>query len=327
MVRTSLFFIGLCFVLFLFLTGCSDVNQLPQPADEQTVKAELNSELARIMACYQKALLTDNPAAVDDLIKVLNSFDKKYNSSLAEKFKGFLAQNQSRLTEPIVDFPPLTNLPIKTDGDVYLSGGANSLAGFLIDWVSPNVTAGNYNHGAVLDLDKFDPTDLEAPCFQTALEKGAAYETPQHWMTKQNVAVLSSVTALNKTALDAAQKTMDYYCDPGNTNMQYGFFKDYINFFDMVEKNDNYYWYCTKTVWRVYNSMGIDIDSNTALIDWTTSGLYDVVKTFYNVIYFWSKKRATQALQDFINNARNTIVLSEEIYYSPHLKLYYEVIR
>ncbi|MBN2533307.1 MAG: hypothetical protein JXB88_10465 [Spirochaetales bacterium] len=327
MLKKILFPAIISLLLIFFITSCSDVTDVGQSVDEDAINAELNKELSRVMECYQNALLTGDPDSVNDLAQVLEDFDQKYGSDLADEFGTFMAQKQARLTEPINDFPPLTDLPVKKDGDVYLSGGANSLAGYLVDWVAPNVTAGNYNHGAVLDLDKFDPTDLETPCYQTAVQKGAGYETVQEWMTKQNVVVMSPVSALNSTKLNAAQTAMDYYCDPNNTNMQYGFFKNYVNFFSLVEKQDNYYWYCTKVIWRVYNDMGIDVDSNTGLIDWTTSGLYSIVKTYYQVIYFWSKKKANQALQDYINKARKTIVLSEEIYFSPYLKKYYEVIR
>jgi hypothetical protein len=311
------------------IAGCSDVNNSEQVIDEQAVTDTLNAELAKVMECYKDALVNNDSGAVKKLLGVLEDFDATYGTELAADFQLFIDENQAstRLTEPITNYPPLTNLPIYRDGDVYLSGGANSLAGYLVDWVSPNVTAANYNHGAVLDLNKFDPTNLDSSCFQTAIEKGAGYETPMQWMTKQNVGVMKSVTPLNSSALNSSQGVLDYYCNPNNTNMKYGFFENTVNFFSLVSKSDNYYWYCTKVIWRVYNALGIDVDSNTSLIDWTSSGLYSIVKAYYNVIYFWSRSRATRALNAYIDNARSTIVLAEEIYYSPQLSLYYQVIR
>jgi hypothetical protein len=327
MVKMKLYIAG-C-VLILLLAGCSFLDDTNPVVNENSVNNDLNAELALIMECYQQALLKNDPAVVTRFVETLKDFDARYQSRLAPEFQAFLQEkmDESRLTEPIKDFPPLYNLPINRDGDVYISGGANSLAGYLVDWVAPNVTPAHYNHGAVLDLDKFDPTNLDAHCFQTAIEKGAGYETPWEWMKKQNVGVLSPVSSLNSSALNAAQAAMDYYCDPSNTNMAYGFFKNTINIFNLVTKSDNYYWYCTKVIWRVYNDLGIDVDSNSSLIDWTTSGLYSIVKSYYNVIYFWSRSRAKKALNDFMDKARKTIVLSEEIYFSPTLSLRYEVLR
>jgi hypothetical protein len=327
MSKLKMGFLIISCILFLLLAGCSDLNNPDPVVDEQAVTSDLNAELARVMECYQEALLNNDPAAVDKLIGILEDFDARYNSQLASEFKAYLQEKQARLTEPINDFPPLYDLPIENDGDVYLAGGANSLAGYLVDWVAPNVTAANYNHGAILDLNKFDPTNLDASCFQTAVEKGAGYETPWEWMKKQNVGVMSPVSSLNPSALNSAQAAMDYYCNPNNTNMAYGFFEDTINIFNLVTKSDNYYWYCTKVVWRVYNDLGINIDSDSPLIDWTTSGLYSIVKAYYNIIYFWSSSKAKKALNSFINKARKTIVLSEEIYFSPTMSLHYEVIR
>jgi hypothetical protein len=261
------------------------------------------------------------------MISVLGAFDAKYGSDLASEFQAYIAEKQTRLTEPITSFPALADLPLSRDGDVYLAGGTNSLAGYLIDWVAPNVTAGSYNHGAIFDLDRFDPTNLDALCFQTAVEKGAGYETAMQWLTKENVAVMSPVTALNQSALNVAQNAMHYYCNPNNTNMQYGFFKNYVDFFSIVTKQDNYYWYCTKVPWRIYNSLGMDIDSNSSLIDWTKSGLYPIVKAYYRIIYFYSRRKANSALASYINKAKTTVVLAEEIYFSPYLKCMYEVIR
>ncbi|MBN1699467.1 MAG: hypothetical protein JW881_18240 [Spirochaetales bacterium] len=311
------------------LAGCSDIAEPAGPVTEEEAASALNKELSAVMACYQKAQLSGDPAAVDELIGVLDDFDARYGGATKAEFLEFLekGKKQSRLTAPLTDFPPLADLPLGSDGDVYLAGGANSLAGYLIDWVSPNATEGNYNHGAVFDLDKFDPTNLEAPCFQTAIEKGAGFETAIQWMTKQNVCVMKPVAAPDRSSLDTAQKRMDFYCDPANTNMAYGFFENTIDVFNMVTKSDNYYWYCTKVPWRVYNELGIDIDSNTSLIDWTTSGLYSIMKTYYNIVYFWSRSRAKKALQAHIDTARRTLVLAEEVYFSPRFSRCYEVVR
>ena len=120
---------------------------------------------------------------------------------------------------------------------------------------------------------------------------------------------------------------MDYYCDMNNTNMEYGFFKNTVNIFNVVTKSDTYTWYCTKVVWWVYNKYGWDIDSNSSRIDWTTSGLYTLVKDYYYVRYFYSSSKRKAAINDYINSARSNIVLAEEIMLSPYFTKVFENIR
>jgi hypothetical protein len=103
------------------------------------------------------------------------------------------------------------------------------------------VTKGEYYHGAALDLNKFDPSDMECLCLETAILKGAGYETPYSWKyEKPNVSVFNLKTPVNASTLNSAQAALAYYCDPNNTNMKYGFFKDYANIFSIVTKEDNY---------------------------------------------------------------------------------------
>ncbi|MBN2737755.1 MAG: hypothetical protein JXR70_12295 [Spirochaetales bacterium] len=321
--KSTILLMMILFIGFMTFNSCSGLNE--PVIDEAAVEAELNQELAVIMNIYQKALLTDDPDSVDELKNALENFDAKYDSNLADDFKASV--QSSKLTDPIKNLPLIENLPINKDGDVYLSGGVNSLVNYLIDWVGPNVTEGNYNHGAILDLNKFDPTNLDGPCFHTAVLKGAGFETPMNWKKKQNVSVFTSKTALNAAALNSAQSAMDYYCNPNNTNQSYGFFKNKVDFFSLVTKEDNYWWYCTKVIWRIYNDLGINIDSDTSAIDWTKSGLYSVVKAYYKVRYFWSSSKAKKALNDYIDKARKTIVLAEEIYFSNQLSKKFEIIR
>ena len=120
---------------------------------------------------------------------------------------------------------------------------------------------------------------------------------------------------------------MDYYCDMNNKNMDYGFFKNMVNIFNVVTKEDTYTWYCTKVVWWVYKQYGIDIDSNSDKIDWTSSGLYTLVKDFYAVKYFYSSSKRKNAINEYITDAKKNIVLAEEILLSPYFKKVYEKIR
>ncbi|HOV45496.1 MAG TPA: hypothetical protein PLX16_00690 [Exilispira sp.] len=287
---------------------------------------ELNGELAVIFDYYSKAMTQNDPSIVKDFEEALCKFDEKYGSNLADKYHREYNEYTSRLSSG-TSYPALTDMPFNIDGTVYLSGGDSGVVSSVISFVSPKATAGKYYHGGSLDLNKFDPTNLNVPSIQTAITKGAGYETAQDWMVKANVAVLKPAVVVNSSSLDLSQAAMDYYCDPNNTTMQYGFFANYVNIFNLVTKEDNYYWYCTKVVWRIYNKLGIDLDSNSSKIDWTTSGLYDMVVAYYYARYFYNWSLAKSKINEYMQQARKTIVLAEEIYFSPYLVKYYEQIR
>jgi len=109
--------------------------------------------------------------------------------------------------------------------------------------------------------------------------------------------------------------------------MEYGFFKNYVNIFNVVTKADNYTWYCTKVVWRMWNDYGIDIDSNSDEIDYTNSGLYSLIKAYYTARYPFSSSKRSAAISAYIESTRKTIVLAEEIMCSPYLTKVYELIQ
>jgi len=318
-------FKNLLLILFcaaLFFSCAQAVND--QTPDQKKADAVLDKEVGKMMDLYAKAITTKDPALIGEFSNLLKEFDSKYKSSLADDFNKKAAS--VRLTGT-GNWDPLTDLPLNTDGAVYLSGGNDGAVSTIISFVSPKATPGELYHGASLDINKFDPTNLETQCFQTAIVKGAGYETADEWMRKPNVSVFNPAVSINSDSLNTAQSSLDYYCSPSNTNMQYGFFKNYANIFSIVTKSDNYYWYCTKVVWRIYSQLGIDLDSNTSKIDWTTSGLYSMVKAYYYTIYFYSPSTAAKKIKEYINSAKSNLVLAEEIYFSPYLTKVYETVR
>lgn len=319
------FFYFLLAIIFIF--SCSTPN-LVDISEEQKIDNELNQEMAKLMSFYSRALTEKDQGIINEFNDYLKEFDSKYGTKFGEEFtiNKNIYYSKMKLSNGS-NYAPLTDLPIQKDGSVYLSGGNDGAVSLIITFVAPKATNGKYFHGASLDINKFDPTNLDSQCFHTAILKGAGYESPNEWMRKPNVIVLNPAITLNQTSLNNAQNALDYYCSPSNKNMKYGFFKDYANIFSIVTKEDNYYWYCTKVVWRIYNLMGIDIDSNSNYIDWTTSGLYSMVKSYYYTVYFYNTSKAKQKLDEYINNAKKTIVLAEEIYFSPYFTKVYEKIR
>lgn len=316
----------LAVITFAFFS-CAVADTSISPAEEKAIDNELNANLAKIMDIYARATVSDDPSLIAEFEAVIKEFDSKYQVNISAEYEKNAMESQSRLGGSSKPLPPLKDMPIKVDGAVYLSGGGSDVISKIVDYVSPSSTRGGYYHAAVLDIEKFDPTNLNSQCFQSAVPKGAGFETPNTWRNKINVAVLNPVKALNKAKLNASQRAMDYYCNPGNKKMQYGFFKGTVNVFSPVSKSNNFYWYCTKVVWRVYSKLGIDLDSNTNKVNWTKSGLYSFVKKFYRVRYFWSRKTANRKTKEYINRAKRTIVVADEMYYSPQLRRVYERVR
>lgn len=317
------FYLILLFVILLF-GNCSFTKM-------QNDDQELDQTIYELYHYYEKAL---NPNLNDlsrdnlskDLSKFLKEVDEMYNSNLSGTFNTQLSDDRSRFSSSHPQ-PLLSNLPIERDGAIYLSGGVKDIFGSIITFISPKSTKGAYYHGAILDIDKYDPANPNCQCFQTAGKKGAIYETPLDWMSNINVAVFYSKIKLSQNSLNESQKKFNYYCQDSNKNMKYGFFKNYANIFSPVTKYDNYYWYCTKVVWRVLNEIGINVDSNSSKVDWTTSGLYSLVKGYYNTRYFFNHTKAIDKTTNYINYMKKTIVLADEIYYSPLLNKVYEIIR
>lgn len=290
------------------------------PADIAAWESEVDADFAAVIEALGK----------DGDLKALEAFDSKYGTDMAETGARFAAARAARSgssSSSSSSYPAMPNMPFNRDGAVYVSGGTDDLIGTVVDWVSPKTLPGSYYHAAVLDLDKYDPNNENVYCLETAISKGAGYESAYNWRTKVNACVLNPKYSLTKSKLDSAQAYMDYYCDMNNTNMEYGFFKNTVNIFNVVTKADTYTWYCTKVVWWVYNKYGWDIDSNSSLIDWTTSGLYTLVKDYYYVRYFYSSSKRKAAINDYINSARSNIVLAEEIMLSPYFTKVFENIR
>ena len=290
------------------------------PEDIDSWESEVDADFAAVL----EALGNDGD------LEALEAFDAKYGTDMAETGARFAAARAARSgssSSSSSSYPAMPNMPFNKDGAVYVSGGTDDLIGTVVDWVSPKTLPGSYYHAAVLDLDKYDPNNENVYCLETAISKGAGYESAYNWRTKVNAAVLNPKYSLNKSKLDSAQAYMDYYCDMNNTNMEYGFFKNTVNIFNVVTKADTYTWYCTKVVWWVYNKYGWDIDSNSNQIDWKTSGLYTLVRDYYYVRYFYSSSKRNKAINEYLASAKQNIVLAEEIMLSPYFTKVFENIR
>ena len=299
--------VGILAVLML-IAGCAPN---PEPVPPKDLDADFSTVLAAL--------------GTEDALSAMQAFDEKYGTTLAQEY---LSQQpvQSRLGSGN-SYPPLTSMPFNRDGAVYLSGGTDGVVSSVISWVAPKNFPGGYYHGAVLDLDKFDPNNLSAPALESAVAKGAGWESAQDWMQKVNATVLVPTFTVNQQKLNAAQQTTAYYCDLPSDQQKYGFFKNYVDIFNVVTKEDTYWWYCTKVVWHMYKNYGIDIDSNDTRVDFTTSGLYSLVKAYYNVRYFFNSSKVNAAVNAYINDTRGKIVMAEEIMLSPYLTKVFEAIR
>ena len=284
-----------------------------------------SSSEAQVDADFQAVIAS---LGTDEAPAAFAAYDAKYGTTLCKDFSTELAEcgPAARLAKSGSDNTTILqpNMPFAVDGAVYLSGGGDSTVSKVIAWVSPKTFPGGYFHGAILDLDKFDPTNLSAEALETAVTKGAGYQSAADWMCEVNACVLNPNFSVDRAKLNSAQAALDYYCADSNTNMEYGFFKNYVNIFNVVTKDDNYTWYCTKVVWRVWKAYGKDVDSNDTRIDFTNSGLYSLVKAYYTALHPFSSAKRNAAINAYIADARAKIVLAEEIMCSPYFTKVYE---
>lgn len=311
--------------LYLLLFSC---NVYENTEDEQVIDEELNVNIKKMISFYEQAQFSNSKEDINEFKNFLKDFDSEYNSTLYEDF----IMEKSVLDEKIKSSASNENvspidIPINTDGAIYLSGGVSGTLSSILTFVSPLSTHAGYYHGAVLDLDRYTPEDPDSKCFQTALFKGADYETPSDWMQKVNVAILVPKEKISSSQLNNAQSKIDYFCRSNNKNMKYGFFKNYINISSITNKFDDYYWYCTKVVWRVFDLLGLNIDSDSDKIDWNDSGLAKMIRAYYNYMYFYNRSKAQDKYESYLSHTKKTLVLAEEIYFSKDLVKVYENIR
>lgn len=339
---------GFCILIMAFVS-CDLIQGLEFWHDADEELASLKTEVEGVFSFLGDAINSVNPdEIVDNFRTQLEEFDAKYGSQVKDAFNDFKKEMEDKIA---TNLEPLTDLPVNKDGLIFLSGGINNAGAIVMTFLNPYGSTGSYAHGAILDLDKY--VDSESQCFQTALASGATYETFSDWQQKVNVAVLypdaSKIPSQTEfdTALSKAQTTVDTYCNGTNTTT-YGFFKDVANVFDVVAKDlsdDDYYWYCSKIVWNVYNQLekeyetanpgvdvDFDIDSDSDTLDWSASGLYQIIKSYYYTRY-WDLTVANTKIQEYINGSdtevgvKKILVLPEEIYASPLLTKEYEKIR
>lgn len=178
------------FALALALFSCQGPVQGPATVDN----AQLDADFAQVLASI----------GTDEAASLMAEFDARYGTTLCTDFAEQLTAQGAKSGGGDSDYPPLSGMPFAVDGAVYLSGGGKDLVGSVIGWVAPKSLPGGFFHGATLDLDKFDPNNLDAPALETAVTKGAGYESANEWMRKVNACVLNPTFAVEKARLDSA---------------------------------------------------------------------------------------------------------------------------
>lgn len=184
-----------------------------------------------------------------------------------------------------VVLPPFSDTEYFEDGSVLCSRTVGSTTSDLVHWIFPGI----YTHNGLLDQDLYFEAD--DGCVITANLEGVTYETWNDWSNATTVTRLNLASGHKPASwkLNYAQRWIRWYM--GWTI--YSFLK--LNL-EPISRWDFLRWYCSKTVWRVYNKIGIDVENATwhgMDLDhegvWTnedkrdvmrTSGLYQIYKGF-----------------------------------------------
>ena len=196
------------------------------------------------------------------------------------KEKGIdLEAPRMRIMGGTIDLPGFDDPTHFEDGSVLLSRTVGSTTSDLLASIIPGI----YTHCGLLDQDLYTSNDADAGCIITADLSGVTYETWNDWANYDGTSKI--VTKLNVKAdpgvwpqpwqLYRAQRWIRWYM--GWTI--YSFLK--LNL-DPVSRWDPIRWYCSKTVWRVLNRRGLDLDVENVDL-YTTADMYQNENSPYYV--------------------------------------------
>jgi hypothetical protein len=186
-----------------------------------------------------------------------------------------LDRNVPRMAIPSVDLPDFALHEGFEDGSVLLSRHTGHPTSDLLAWIIP----GLYTHTGVLDQELY--TGPDAGCVITANLDGVTYETYNDWAGATTVTKLNvdgdAVTWPHPQFNAAQQWLMSTY--QGST--LYAFLR--LNL-EPITRENQLFWYCSKTNWRVFDLVGIDVENanwyDGKLDQLRQSGLYQLYRAF-----------------------------------------------
>jgi len=325
MKKMVLYYSLLVFIMSGVLTGCSFIDSIMGKSSSNTNTnnlldlSEINKGLSNIVTFYSNAMADLNKKNPVNYSNNINNF-KLALKALDSVYKSKLESNFTAYVSKITEYPLNTALPLNVDHAIYLQGGYSDFGSAIFSWLSPSVSSGKYFHSAIFDLSLWQSGNSN--CFITATADGVGYQSVEDWQRFANVTVMVPKQTVNFSNYNTIKK----YLTSDLKDERYSIFtiEDYKLL--PVKKSDETNWYCNKVPWRFYNDAGVDLDNNTNIVDFKTSGIYQVMEAYINYKFSNANTR-TSELNSYLSNMRYNLILAEEFYYNDKLTNVYEIIR
>ena len=258
----------------LIIIGCSKKAISPQFDSDDQVQDAIDKAGVKTTEVVNLAIKASFNGDPSELLEYLDTEDTDGVVKRLLEENGIDLKAQLGKTFDGLDLPGFDS-SVFEDGSALLSRTVGSPTSDLIAWILPGI----YTHTGMLNQELY--TGPDAGCVITANLDGVTYETYNDW---------NGATTVTKLNVDA-----DYVEWP-HPNLDY-FQNRFINFYqgwtlyaflrlnlEAIPRTSHLFWYCSKTTWKVFSTMDIDVENATwydnKLEILRTSGLYQIYRAF-----------------------------------------------
>lgn len=247
------------------------VNSTPSQSEQDNAVLYAEEKTAEF---FNLALQAKSPEDFNNLKKLLAKADLQGEIKSSMQMKGLSLKYSPSKIPSILGLPPFTSTNF-IDGTVLLSRSKGDFFSDLTYWF----LIADYTHSG--DLDKDQATnDPDKGCVLTADLRGVTYQTYNEWNGSTTVTKIDPKSMYTPDKLNSAQSEIASYI--GKT--LYAFITLRLK---PISRDDELYWYCSKTVWRLFNSsyMNMDVENEyfynpQRFVKLRESGLYQLYYGF-----------------------------------------------
>ncbi len=251
------------------------VNNAPGQSEQNDAVSYAEEKTAEF---FNLALQAKSSEDFNNLEKLLAKVDLQGEIKSSMQMKGLSLKYSSVKTTPsILGLPSFTGDDF-IDGTVLLSKTKGDFFSDLTYWF----LIADYTHSG--DLDKDQATDdPDKGCVLTADLRGVTYQTYNEWNNSTTVTKIDPTNNYTPDNLNSAQSEIASYIEK---TTYYAFITLRLK---PISRDDELYWYCSKTVWRLFDSsyMKMDVeneyfyfDENQRFAKLRESGMYQLYYAF-----------------------------------------------